>query len=110
MKVIEDYIDSLDDEILFEGDDGGLRNILSKLRRVKLNSSEKKDAEKQLKEIESTQRFKNVKASIIKYTKNPTRMSLNKNWAILLRLKLGQLYQSLLLWDLWHQEKLKSCL
>jgi len=73
MKVIEDYLDILDDEILFEGDDGGLRNIISKLRRVKVKSSEKKEAKQQLKEIESTERFKNVRASIIKYSKNPTK-------------------------------------
>jgi len=78
MKIIEDYLDILDDEILFESDDSGLRSIISKLRKVKVSSSDKKEADKQLKQIESTNRFKNVKSAIVAYSKNPTRESSRK--------------------------------
>lgn len=73
MKVIEEYIDNLDDELLFEGDD--TLSLFSRIRKIKLSSKDKEEGKTKLKDIESTDRYKNIKASIINFSINPTRQN-----------------------------------
>jgi len=71
MKVIEDYIDNLDDQLLFEGDN--IMSLFARVRSIKLSSKDKKEGKAKLKEIESTERYAVVKRAFIQYSKKPTR-------------------------------------
>jgi len=71
MKVIEEYLDNLDDELLFEGD--GIVSIFSRIKKVKLSSKDKEEGKAKLKEIEASDKYSNVKKAFIKFSKDPSR-------------------------------------
>jgi len=71
MKVIEDYIDNLDDQLLFEGDN--IMSLFARIRKIKLSSKDKKEGKAKLKEIESTERYSVVKKAFVQFSKKPSR-------------------------------------
>ena len=68
MKVIEEYIDNLDDELLFENDN--TMSLFSRMKKIKLSSKDKIEGKQKLKEIESSYRYKNIKESLVKFSLN----------------------------------------